>query len=76
MNIEEQLQGISLSNETGPAVKRVQTAIFIVHNEQIYRLYVARVTWPNGSTQDFPSEEHAHAHIENREISFVPFKTF
>jgi len=50
-----------------PTMKRVETGTFIVRDERIYRLYVARLTWPDGKIKDFPSEEHAKAWLEDRE---------
>jgi hypothetical protein len=48
-------------------MKRVKTGTFIARDEKIYRLYVARLTWPDGKIKDFPSEEHARAWLEDRE---------
>ena len=58
-----------------PTMKRVNTAKFITEGEQIYRLYFARLTWPDGKTKDFPSEEHAKAFLEDREPKFEAYKT-
>lgn len=58
-----------------PTMKRVQTAKFIVEDNKTYRLYMARLTWPNGKIKDFPSEEHANAWLEDRPVNFIPFKT-
>jgi len=56
-------------------LKRIETGHFTTIDEKIYRLYVVRVTWEDGRTRIFPSEEHAKAHLEGREPEFVPFKT-
>jgi len=55
-----------------PEMKRVETSRFIVKDEKIYRLYMARLTWPDGKIKDFISEEHAKAFLENREPNWKP----
>lgn len=61
--------------EMQATMKKMETGHFTTINEKIYRLYVVRVTWEDGRTRVFPSEEHAKAHLEGREPKFVPFKT-
>lgn len=58
-----------------PELKRMETSRFIVRDEVIYRLYIVRLTFSDGRTKDFPSEEHAKAWLEDREPEFIPFKT-
>lgn len=50
-----------------PTMKRVLTGSFIARGEQIYRLYMVRLEWPDGRRRTFPSEEHAKAWLEDRE---------
>ena len=58
-----------------PTMKRVETGYYLEKATKIYRLYNCRVTFPDGKIKDFPSEEHAKAHLEGREPDFKPFIT-
>jgi len=52
----------------GYKIRRKETAEFIAKDGVIYRLYVARMSMPDGGLdRDFPSIEHAVAWVEDRE---------
>lgn len=48
-------------------IKRIPSTGYIVQDDEIYRLYYVRLTWPDGKVKDFDSEEHAHAFLDDRE---------
>lgn len=50
-----------------PTMRRVKTGSFIARGEQIYRLYMVQLEWPDGRRRIFPSEEHAMAWLEDRD---------